>query len=235
MKHLAVIVVFNTDAYLQKQIDLFREFVIGDIAVIDNSSDRNTPSKIKRICTDNKIEYIKTATYEGDFSRSHAFACNTAINLYRKDYDSLLLCDHDIFPLKHVEIQQYDKYLLGGIHQMRKSPKFHEPNRVIYNYMWPGLLFLNTLQLKEAELDMMPTIVSDTFLDTGGQLYKIINGKPDRICYFEEKHMETEYGNYALIENGWMHFLKGSNWNEDPNHEKRINHLMKILESNIHV
>lgn len=232
MTNLNAIITFNTSRFLQRQYDLFKLFVPGDFVVIDNSSDYTKSAEIKAICKLNGIDYTKTQINEADHSKSHAFALNTALGLYREAYDSILMCDHDIFPLKNIELPET---ILAGIQQIRKSPAYHGSDRVIFNYMWPGLLFLNTQQLKNVEIDFMPCEISDTYLDTGGQLYKIITGNPERIKYFEEKHIETEVGIYALIEGSWMHFLKGSNWvkDEESVYTARINKLMQILEANV--
>lgn len=232
MTHLNAIITFNTSRFLQRQYDLFKKHVQGDFVVIDNSTDYTKSAEIKAICKKNGIDYTKTQINEADHSKSHAYALNVALGLYRDAHTSILMCDHDIFPLKPIELPQA---ILAGIQQIRKSPKYHGSERITFNYMWPGLLYLDTKQLKGVELDFMPCEISDTFLDTGGQLFKIIAGNPDRIKYFEEKHMETEVGIYALIEGNWMHLIKGSNWlkEEESVYTNRIDKLMQILEANV--
>lgn len=229
---IAVIIVFNTDRYLLEQIRLLQKHVTSDIAVIDNSNDFSISDKLKKICDENKVDYTKTAVNESDFSKSHAFACEIAIGMYRNKADEILLLDHDIFPIKPFQ-KPKEGTILSGIPQYRKTPKdAHEQH--LFTYLWAGLLYINTKALEGIEIDIKPCVVADVFLDTGGGLYKLILGNPDRIVYFQEQHQETEYGIYSLIDNAWMHLIGGSNWAGIPKekHEERINHLMSILYAN---
>lgn len=227
-----IIIVFNTDRYLLEQIRLLQKHVSQDIAVIDNSNDFSVSEKLKVICDENKVDYTKTAVNESDFSKSHAFACEVAIGMYRNKADEILLLDHDIFPIKEFT-KPSEEIILAGIPQYRKTSK-EALEQHLFTYLWAGLLYINTKALKGIEIDIKPCIVADVFLDTGGGLYKLIKGNPERIVYFNEQHQETEHGIYSLIDNAWMHLIGGSNWAAIPKekHEERINHLMSILYAN---
>lgn len=227
----AIIIVFNTSRFLTEQIRLLQKHVTDKIAVVDNSTNYDVASELKKLCEENKVDYLKTFCDESDFSKSHAYACTTAIGMYRDKDTELLMLDHDIFPIAPFE-KPSEEIILGGIPQYRKSPKDVGVERILFTYLWPGLLYINTAALVGIEINVKPCIVADTFLDTGGGLYKLILGNPDRVKYFHEQHQETEHGIYSLIDGKWMHFINGSNWKTDPKHDERINHLMSILYAN---
>lgn len=230
----AVIIVFNTDRFLSEQIRLLKKYVTEKVAVVDNSTDYAIAGRLKEICAEYRVEYQKVFCEETDFSKSHAYACTIAINFYRDADEELLLLDHDIFPIKPFE-KPSPEIILAGIPQLRKSAigiTDNNGDRYLFTYLWPGLLYLNTKALKGYEIDVKPCIVMDTFLDTGGGLYKLIAGQPHRVKEYNEQHQETEHGIYSLIEGSWMHFINGGNWKKDPNHNERIDKLMSILYAN---
>ena len=228
---IAVIIVFNTDRYLLEQIRLLQKHVTSDIAVIDNSNDFSISDKLKVICVENKVDYTKTAVNEGDFSKSHAFACEIAIGMYRNKADEILLLDHDIFPIKEFQ-KPSEEIILAGIPQYRKTPQ-GAIEQHLFTYLWAGLLYINTKALQGIEIDIKPCVVADVFLDTGGGLYKLILGNPERIVYFNEQHQNMDDGSvYSLIDNSWIHFINGSNWKQAEGHEERVNKLMSILYAN---
>lgn len=231
----AVIIVFNTDRFLTEQIRLLQKYVTDKIAVVDNSSDYVIAGKLKELCEQNQVEYLKTFCDESDFSKSHAYACTIAINFFRDKDEEILLLDHDIFPIKPFE-KPSEEIILAGIPQLRKSAigiTDNNGDRYLFTYLWPGLLYLNTKALVGHEIDVKPCIVMETFLDTGGGLYKLIAGQPERVKYYNEQHQEIGEGDiYSLIENSWMHFQRGSNWNKANNHNERIDKLMSILYAN---
>ena len=226
-----IIIVFNTDRYLLEQIRLLQKHVTSDIAVIDNSNDFSISDKLKVICAENKVDYTKTAVNENDFSKSHAFACEIAIGMYRNKADEILLLDHDIFPIKEFK-KPSEEIILAGIPQYRKTSK-DALDQHLFTYLWAGLLYINTKALQGIEIDIKPCVVADVFLDTGGGLYKLILGNPDRIVYFNEQHQNMDDGSvYSLIDNSWIHFINGSNWKQAEGHEERVNKLMSILYAN---
>lgn len=231
----AVIIIFNTDRFLTEQVRLLQKFVTDKIAVIDNSNDFEVAKKLKVICEENKVNYTKTAVNESDFSKSHAFACQIGIEMFRGKDGSLLMLDHDIFPIKQFE-QPNEDIILAGIPQKRTTSthvRDEKGDRYEFVYFWPGLLYINTEALTGYQIDIRPCEVMDVHLDTGGGLYKLISGNKERVKEFNEQHQYFDgEDNYSLIENCWMHFRNGSNWAKKENHDERINKLMSILYGN---
>lgn len=161
----AVIIIFNTDRFLTEQIRLLQKHVTDKIAVVDNSTDYAIADKLKTICEENKVEYLKIFCDESDFSKSHAYACTIAINFYREKDEQILLLDHDIFPVKPFE-KPSEETILAGIPQIRKSAKNitnEKGERYLFTYLWPGLLYINCNLLTDYPIDVKPCIVQETF------------------------------------------------------------------------
>lgn len=226
MSHLNAIIVFNTDSFIKKQAELIKKHVGGDILIVDNGNNYEVSRSLKTIADGNGYQYLKTSINEADFSKSHAYAATVALEMYRHDYDSIFLLDHDIFPFKQIKLPT--KYYLAGVPQIRKTQQ-DAPHKVELTYLWPGCLFVNTKDLDGVEIDLTPQIVQDIFLDTGGGLYKLVQGNKDYVKLLDERHEND----YSIIDESWMHFRKGSNWSKDEGHAERMERLFKVLESKL--
>lgn len=227
--NLTCIITFNTDRFFEKQVELFRKNVEGDLCLIDNSSDYNIARNLRKLAQKHDVQYVKTSVNEADFSRSHAYACTVAYQL-AEGYDTLLLADHDIFPTQPFQLENYKDKLLSGVQQMRlTNSMFGSDTKVYIEYMQPVLLLLNLKELQGIEIDFNPCIVRETFLDTGGGLYKIIMGNKERCHFFSERHEDKNGFQYSVIERDWIHCLNGSNWKKDEQHEERIKSLMELV------
>lgn len=226
--NLTCIITFNTDRFFEKQVELFRKNVEGDLCLIDNSSDYNIARNLRKQAEKNKIQYVKTSVNEADFSRSHAYACTVAYQL-AEGYDTLLLADHDIFPTNPFKLENYQDKLLSGVQQIRKQNSMLGNKDAYYEYMQPVLLLINLKALSKVEVDFNPCELLGTYLDTGGSLYKIVMGNKERCHFFSERHEDKDGFQYSVIERDWIHFLKGSNWKNEANHEERITSLMELV------
>jgi hypothetical protein len=89
----------------------------------------------------------------------------------------------------------------------------------------------------KAGLDIDFSVNHELGLDTGGNLYKIVEQAKDDIIFFNEIYNENPeftknmYNFYALINDGmFMHFINGSGWNKVGHQEERINSLLNILD-----
>ena len=219
-----IIITYNCQALLRKQIARIGQHCRDkfEIIVIDNSTDKESIKHIKYICSLHHITLLKTDASSRNGSGSHAFAANVAWQKYGKSYSHFLFLDHDCFPIRNFSVEETlgDKYIMAGIGQ-DKSRK----------YLWPGCLMLRA----GLEVDFSPS--HELGLDTGGNLYKIIEQAPDDIIYFDEVHKENPeftknmYNFYSLIYDGtFMHFINSSNWSKIGHHEERLNSLLNVLD-----
>lgn len=230
-----IIVVFNISNLIETQISLVKRFCKDDnfdIIVIDNSSNLIIASEIKNVVERLYCKYYKTAAPTADFSQSHASACNYAHLNFKDQYSYMFFLDHDNFPIKNFSITDIlqDK-LLGGVAQARADK----------HYFWPGCVMIN-IKLTSGDIVDFSTN-SEIGLDTGGNLYKIIEkyGLGSCICfdqYEKPNSVNSSHHYYNLICNtktsiaefSFMHFINGSNWNYNIKNNDRINSLLQILK-----
>lgn len=219
MTHCTAIITFNTSAYLVRQFELYQHYIGGHITVVDNSSNLNASSEIKAICERHGRDYYKLNNIEGDSSRSHALALNEAYWLLSNKYDTLLLSDHDLFPVNYFNVSEFMKDLiLSGVPQIRKD----------ITYLWAGLVLINNLKAdkRQIKFDTQPG------LDTGGKLYKYLKTLPESAYRFlDEYQKKTEEGyEYSDIDGKFIHIGNGSNWRGDSDNEKRVNSILALIK-----
>lgn len=226
-----VIVVFNISNLIKKQIDLIKKYCMDDfdVMVVDNSSDSRVAEEVKLIANDLNCNYLKTNS-TGDFSQSHATACNFAYQEF-KNYKYMLFLDHDNFPVENFSVVEVMKNkVIGGVGQCKEG---------VY-YYWPGCVMINNELLVDDIVDFSTN--SDLKLDTGGNLYTLINKYTQEKCVgFDQYEIyDTNDIDYAFYNNicspagaskfTFMHFINASNWNNKKNNQKRIDGLLDILK-----
>ncbi len=209
-----VITVFNITNLLELQVELWRKYLDCEIKVVDNSTNLQISLEVKGICENIGVEFVKSAIYEGDSSRSHGFACNLGYTFYG-NCDLIGLVDHDIFPFKPIDLSYMTEFQMAGIQQLRKT----------FIYLWPGLIFIDPII---GDVDFMPDKINGTHLDTGaGTWHHISAGKP--VKFLDELDVEFEGGNYSIVDDTFMHFRNASNWKEEEGHGDRMGNLITVL------
>jgi len=229
-----VIVVYNVSDLIVKQIECINTFCVDnyDIIIIDNSDDKDNTDAILYRLRDIKHTYIKTFAHTGDPSMSHAFAANFAYLKYNASYDYMLFLDHDCFPITGFSvIDILCTKIMGGLGQTKPSGK---------TYLWPGCFVIDNKKVDTKKVDFSPN--RQFGLDTGGNLYAIIDKAGlESIQFFDEAFHENimftaHYNFYSIINNMFMHFINGSNWNPLNNkdkHQERLSSLLAILQGYI--
>lgn len=219
-----VIITYNipTDVFVL-QLSCIKRFCKDwfEIIIVDNSSDKEKTQAIEYHSLKRRLKYIRTQT-ESVGSDSHAFAANFAYNELRTNYDYFLFLDHDCIPVKEFSVEEIleDKVMAGLGQQKTKL------------YFWPGCVMWDNNTILRSLIDFSTN--SKHGLDTGGELYKVIEeyGK-ERCVFFDEVYHENPafrsppYNFYAMLNKGvFLHFINGSGWNG--NSEERINSLINI-------
>lgn len=225
-----IIVVYNQAIYLQKQIDLFRKYLVGeyDIIVADNSSDQLVSGIIANICEYNGVVYEKLDIGKHSPSVSHAKAIEYIQSQYYSSYSKIGFFDHDIFPVMQFTYEELlNSQPIAGVYQDRQNGA--------YKYMWPGCLIYDTRLVDLKSLKYMPCTVNGVGLDTGGELYYYLLTL-DNPSYLIEEHIKnpywkkTPYDFYSFIGSKFMHFINGSNWNNQKDNKERLETLFRILD-----
>lgn len=213
----ALTIQFNCPNFLLKQIQSIRTHVKSEfhLYVFDNSTKQSICEENKQIAINNGAFYHRLRITEGDPSRHHGLAINSAFSRL-VDYEKVLLFDHDIFPFRHDNIfSKYDDYDFAGIAQEKAGT----------TYLAPILFLINNYQKWREQLNMLPCAA----LDTGGMMDAVL--KTAKVAYINEQLRNENGIEYAEVDDGWMHFIKGSGWDGNPNHSSRINNLLQILKT----
>ena len=218
-----VIITYNCSKLLRKQIERIERHCKDqfELIIIDNSTNKQEAQAVKYIASLSKCIHLKTDASSKNGSGSHSFAANVSWQKFKDKYDYFFYLDHDCFPIKDFSVKDIlgDK-VIAGIGQ-QKSKK----------YLWPGCLMF------KSGLDIDFSVNHELGLDTGGNLYKIIEQAPDDIIYFDEIHTENPeftknmYNFYAMINDGmFFHMINASNWNDKGHQEERLNSLINLLD-----
>jgi len=209
------IVTYNCPHFLREQTDRIKKYLKGDyeIFVADNSNEENG-EKIKNICHQNNLIYVKPEIEEKDYSGNHAYALNYIYTTYGQEYNNCVFFDHDIFLFKECNFfNELNEYSFIGLAQHKT---IEQEERI---YLHPACIFISNKFKKK--LDFRPT----AGMDTGGRLYKMIE-------ISNVKYLSLQYeDDYEIIGDCFFHFIKGSNWNNNPKHNERIEKLFNILKS----
>lgn len=197
------------------------------VEIVDNSSDEKMAEDIRYHASILELNYIKTFA-GGMGSDSHAFAANFSYQKFKDKYNYFAYLDHDIIPVSDFSVVE----ILSGGHVMAGVGQGAQKT-----YFWPGLLFWNGNAVDLEIIDFSPSHIFG--LDTGGNLYKVIEkyGKENCIFFNEAYHQNPffnsvgGYNHYAMLaDNRFMHMINSSNWNDTERHEERINSLINVAK-----
>jgi len=228
MKTGIVIIVYNTEKFISKQIECINRFCKDEnftIEVYDNSTMPEKAEAILYFCTQLGVKYTKIYSAESSGSKSNAFACNLAYLKLRDDYDFFLFLDHDTFPIREFSVEKtLNGKAMAGVGQTKSRVYFQQTS-----LMWDNRVIDHNL--------INFSVSNELGLDTGGMLYRVIEQYGnDAMIYFNEKYYQNPYFRegfynfYATVNNDmFMHFINGSGWNPVPNNEERLNSLLNVL------
>lgn len=193
------------------------------IEVFDNSNDANMSEAIRYHSSIMSIKYTKVFASVGRGSDSHSFAANTSYALLQDKYDYFFYLDHDCIPIKDFSVLDIlGTKLIGGIAQ--KKPM----------YIWPGCFMFNNSIIENKLIDFRPN--NELGLDTGGNLYKLIERYGEQACvffgepYHQNPYYNGQYNHYALIHDTFMHFIAASNWVGIEGNIERLAGLIQVVK-----
>lgn len=230
MKLGIIIITYNISSEIfLLQMAALKKFCKDDyvIEIVDNSDNSELSEHIRYHSTIIGINYTKTFSDSKGSSDSHAFASNFAYQKFKNIYDLLLFLDHDCLPVKEFSVIEILKggHVAAGIGQEKKK-----------KYFWPGLFMLAN---NAVDKDIVDLGTSEEFgLDTGGNLYRIIEKYGEECCiFFNESYHQNhdfiskDYGYYAMINDQmFLHCVNGSNWANKSDHQKRISSLVNVIK-----
>lgn len=226
-----ITVAFNNPLIIDYQIKLFRKFLKGSFThiICDNSNNEEKARKIKEVCKNNDITYINITSTEksNGFSDSHGRALNRIYkNLVQQRQRNFAFLDHDILPIKEIDIEKYleNTDLFGAVME-----------RAGIWYLWPGFAFYKYDYLKDKKLNFRRyrkfNFIKVEGADTGsGNWYPLYSKydrnkfkKPDDILWnirenrlANENEQEGNIIQEALVQyyldKSWFHTMCASEW-----------------------
>lgn len=209
------------------QIAAIKKFCQDDyeILIIDNSSDPELSEHIRYHSSHQGLNYTKTFAGGKNSSDSHSFAANFAYQKFKDQFEYMFFCDHDLVAVEEFSVVKTlnGGHVAGGIGQ--------EKNK---KYFWPGCFYLANNAIEKDIVDFSPA----EGLDTGGNLYRIIEKYGEEACvFFNESYHENpyfkdkQYGYYAMINNEtFLHCVNGSNWFGTKNNAERMSALVNVIK-----
>lgn len=226
-----ITVAFNNPIIVDYQIRLFNKFIKGSFTQIicDNSNNEEKAKAIKEVCVKNNVTYINVTSGEkaSGFSDSHGRALNRIYkNIVQKRQNNFAFLDHDILPIKEINIEDYLKHtdLFGAV--MERGGIW---------YLWPGFAFYKYDYLKNKKLNFRRyrkfNFIKVEGADTGsGNWYPLYSKydrskfqKPDDILWnIRENRLANENeqeGNVVqeslvqyYLDKSWLHTMCASEW-----------------------
>lgn len=224
-----VVVVYNlpSNVFLlqQEAIKLFCKDEY-EVVIVDNSSDDKISQDIFYHSGVLGLKYIKTFSGSMGSSDSHSFAANFSFEKLNEGYETMLYLDHDCVPVRDFSVNKIldEDRVVAGIGQTKSK-----------TYMWPGCVMISLERIDRELVDFSTN--HELGLDTGGNLYKIIEKYGNERCiffnetYHENVNFNGKHNYFSMINNKmFLHFVNSSNWRNDGRHEERINSLVNITK-----
>jgi len=231
MKVGVIIIVYNLSSEIfLLQMAAIKKFCKDEdytVEIVDNSSDLEKAEDIRYHASILEINYIKTFA-GGMGSDSHAFAANFSYKKFKNKYNYFAYLDHDVIPVSDFSVVE----ILNGGHVMAGLGQGAQKT-----YFWPGLVFWNANVVDPEIIDFSPSHIFG--LDTGGNLYKVIEKYGKENCiFFNEAYHQNPYFNSLdgynhfsmLADNRFLHMINSSNWALADRHEERINSLINVAK-----
>ncbi len=231
-------VAFNNEKTIEYQIKLFAKFVRGTyrFIVCDNSSNNGIAQKIQNICENYNISYFRLNQHiKFSPSMSHGLALNWIYyNIVKERKNNFCFIDHDLFPIKEFNINDFMSDKFYGLLKERENGKLW--------YLWPGYCFFNFKFINSYNNVSFTTCKR---CDTGGQNYHVIYKNFDkntiRFAKFEPvkilpdeniKENVDQLCTIEYIDDCWLHTIAASGWVDISDKNKLINQKLEELLNN---
>lgn len=228
-----ITVSFNNPIIIDYQIKLFRKYLQGSFChiVCDNSNMEERAKQIREVCVKNNITYIhcEPKKIPHGFADSHGIALNWIYySVIQKRKNNFAFLDHDIFPIKPLNIESYlEKTELAG--------RVYEQSGIWY--LWPGFSFFRYELLKDIKTNFRRhrkwNIFKVPIVDTGSAnwypLYSkydkekvnrvhfagwnIVDNKPTTKEEAQGSFIQEKLVDYS-IDKTWFHSICGAEWRD---------------------
>lgn len=229
MKIFIGIVNFNRSCFLREQVSRIDRYLLRakndtvTICVADNSTSKPDRKVNKALCDELGLLYMDLDFDEQDPSIHHSMALN---ELHAKsigeENDFSMFFDHDafLFAPSNIIYESIDKHFAGTA--QAKIGKL---------YLHPNCLLINNKFVPREIVNFRPC----EGMDTGGRLADYIsNLTAKQINYLKFEYGKFSYDDindfYEILGDSFFHMIKGSNWNKNPNGDRRQQVLLEELQ-----
>ena len=229
------VVAFNDSKLIETQYQFMQKNLQQNqyhYIICDNSNNLEIADKIFEFCQTHNITYYRLPQflYVGP-SHSHGYALNWIYkNLIKKRKNNFAFIDHDVFPIKPIDLSKYFMTPLCGAIRER------------FNcwYPWVAFSFYSFDFMKTKTVNFLPCRYKHKHLDTGGKNYKSIykNLDSDLWLNLPEKYIDATTGKdftahnlsnkeadkivynqiIEIIDDKWLHIIGGAQY--DGKHNK---------------
>ena len=148
MKRIGVItIVMNCPEFIEYQLRSLKKFfkydfefrVVNnakDFSHLSNGNDESMVMKIQQECERLHIPVYRFSGINSCPSTEHAFVVNHVFDKYKRDYDTLMFIDNDMF--------LYNDLILNHNYNLMYVPQIRQYGNTTFEYMWPNFFVINT-------------------------------------------------------------------------------------------
>jgi hypothetical protein len=230
---------FNRPDLLQKQLDCFSEYLVGNynINVIYDYREDMFGEEFSKICQNNNVKLHYHKSEPGNVpSAYHAESLTWTYENLLEDDDYVMFLDHDIFLIDKFDLKErLDKFDILGLKQSRSN----------VDYLWSGLFMFKYSSIKTIQFDFHQQYVEGQSLDSGGGTYKLVRNKNLNIHFVDQEYPNLYKDldlNDPLINNGhvfeifdnytFLHTHNASHWHNgfEVNDTKKTEVTFNIID-----
>lgn len=208
---------YNNPIYIEYQYKLLSKFFKENFSytVLDCNFNLEECSKLTyAICQRSNINYIKLHDSPFLYKQEGSYRLGANLTWAYKNFIKLMNCpyfgilEQDCFPIDYIDFMSnyLERNLIYGYiyHGIITRGDLKDTNTINWTFN-PGLNFFNYNFVKDLDLDFMPDVQEDYYVDTGGSnwhiLYKNLNDIQNlSVVAVFTKGLNEQYRNYNLID-----------------------------------
>lgn len=210
---------YNRPSLLTTQVEYIQKNILGNINIIIVINNKIFSSRFKNICKKLSVEYLEvTNNPYTEGSSNHAYAINQAYNYAKNLEKNAIFLDHDVYPIKDIDLLFLSQFDLAGEIQLRGS----------IEYLYPGMLYISNNILKKFDIDFMPNVINGIPCDTGANTYNIVmNNKIFEFPGYRYVYLDDPEKAEAVLQynDKLLNLTKASSWNDHSYSEVKKTHL----------
>lgn len=199
---------YNNPEFLEKQYLCFKKFLKREhqLVCINNANDTFMWAKILEVATKYGIQhYTPENINHSKAGTSHQQALNWAWHNVMRHSDTLIIVDHDMFPVDRVRL--YENYDIAAIMQGRGEH---------IKYFHPGFIIIHPSLKDRESVDFTGEEIEGHRCDSGGNWHHYMQAHPDleikELSLVDIASEDFKEDELQMCQEFMLHFRNGSNW-----------------------